>query len=141
MRCFTNNKRILNPTYKSGIKTLNETQINNGLPGYDLLKNKIEIIRENAAANFNLEENLFENLKFDNIFSILGGRGAGKTSILFTLYDYLKNSPEQANNINVLMPLIMPELIDNNDNFIGWILASMEQNLRACSHKSIEKIK
>ena len=27
------------------------------------------------------------------------------------------------------MPLIMPELIDSSDNFIGWILASVEKNL------------
>lgn len=130
-----NNKRISNPTYKSGVKTLNETQINNGLPGYDLLKNKIEIIREKAAGIVNLEDNLFENLKYDNIFSILGGRGAGKTSILFTLYEYLKNDPEQSHNINILMPLIMPELIDNSDNFIGWILAAMEQNLTDIENK------
>lgn len=134
-----NNNRHINPTYKSGIKTLNSTQINNGLPGYDLLKSKIEIIREKAVGIDNLEENLFENLKYDNIFSILGGRGAGKTSILFTLYDYLKNDSEQSKNINILMPLIMPELIDNSDNFIGWILAAMEQNLIDIENKIIEK--
>lgn len=123
-------KKISNPTYKNGVKTLTETQIKNGLPGYDLLKKKIEIIRENAASTENLSyDGLFENLKYDNIFSILGGRGAGKTSILFTLYHYLKSDDSQKNRINILMPLIMPELIDNSDNFIGWILAAVEKNL------------
>lgn len=116
-----------NPTYKSGVKTLTDTQIKNGLPGYDLLKDKIETIRANAKSITQLDGESFENLKYDNIFSILGGRGAGKTSILFTLYNYLKTSQKQSENI--LMPLIMPELIDNNDNFIGWILAAVGQNL------------
>ena len=123
------NNKSLNPTYKSGVKTLTPIQINNGLPGYDLLKSKIEIIRENSLNNIDIKNSLFENLKYDNIFSILGGRGAGKTSILFTLYEYLKNDPKQAQNINILMPLIMPELIENSENFIGWILAAVEQNL------------
>lgn len=123
-------KKVLNPTYKNGVKTLTETQIKNGLPGYDLLKKKIEIIRENSADAENWsDDGLFENLKYDNIFSILGGRGAGKTSILFTLYHYLKSDDSQKNKINILMPLIMPELIDNSDNFIGWILAAVEKNL------------
>lgn len=116
-----------NPNFKSGVKTLTDTQIKNGLPGYDLLKDKIETIRANAKSVTKLDGESFENLKYDNIFSILGGRGAGKTSILFTLYDYLKTSQKQSENI--LMPLIMPELIDNNDNFIGWILAAVGQNL------------
>lgn len=123
-------KKVSNPTYKNGVKTLTETQIKNGLPGYDLLKKKIEIIRENASSTENWSDNgLFENLKYDNIFSILGGRGAGKTSILFTLYHYLKSDNSQKNKTNILMPLIMPELIDNSDNFIGWILAAVEKNL------------
>lgn len=122
-------KKYLNPIYKSGVKTLTDTQLRNGLPGYDLLKSKIETIRENAANLHNLDNSGFENLKYDNILSIFGGRGAGKTSILFTLHHQLKSEMEQKNKINIIMPLIMPELIDSSDNFIGWILASIEKNL------------
>lgn len=122
---------IINPTYKNGVKTLTETQIKNGLPGYDLLMAKIDEVRKNALEfgerDINLD--LFENLKYDNILSILGGRGAGKTSILFTIYNYLKNEMDNGKNINVLMPFVMPELIDDNDGFIGWILAAVEKNL------------
>lgn len=122
-------KKNLNPIYKSGVKTLTDTQLRNGLPGFDLLKSKIETIRENAANSHDFDNSGFENLKYDNILSIFGGRGAGKTSILFTLYHQLKDEMEQKNKINILMPLIMPELIDSSDNFIGWILASVEKNL------------
>ncbi|MBD5141932.1 MAG: hypothetical protein HDT25_11075 [Ruminococcus sp.] len=122
-------KKNLNPIYKSGVKTLTDTQLRNGLPGFDLLKSKIETIRENAANSHDLDNSGFENLKYDNILSIFGGRGAGKTSILFTLHHQLKDEMEQKNKINILMPLIMPELIDSSDNFIGWILASVEKNL------------
>ncbi len=124
-----NEKNILNPMYKSGVKTLTDTQLKNGLPGFDLLKSKIETIRENAVNSHYFDNSGFENLKYDNILSIFGGRGAGKTSILFTLHHQLKNEMEQKNKINIIMPLIMPELIDSSDNFIGWILASAEKNL------------
>ncbi len=120
---------VINPIYKNGVKTLTETQIKNGLPGYDLLMAKIDAVRKNASEIGKRDIEIFENLKYDNILSILGGRGAGKTSILFTLYHYLKDEMDNGKNINVLMPLVMPELIDDNDGFIGWILASVEKNL------------
>lgn len=123
-----------NPTYKNGIKTLTETQLKNGLPNYDLLKNKLQIIREHAGQMPDgvVIDGSYENLKYDNIISILGGRGAGKTSILLTIYHELEKDTD---NINILMPLIMPELIDNSDSFIGWILSAVEKNLQDIEKK------
>lgn len=123
-----------NPTYKNGIKTLTETQLKNGLPNYDLLKKKLQIIREHAGQMPDgvVIDGSYENLKYDNIISILGGRGAGKTSILLTIYHELEKDTD---NINILMPLIMPELIDNSDSFIGWILSAVEKNLQDIEKK------
>ncbi len=121
-----------NPNFKTGIKTLTEIQIKNSLPGYDTLLKKFETVRENAAALDNKLkiDGSFDSLKYDNIFSILGGRGAGKTSVLNTLYQKLGE-----NENNILMPVIMPELVDDNDNFIGWILSAIETNLTELENK------
>lgn len=126
-----------NPTYKTGIKTLTDVQLRNGLPSYDILFEKIATIRENAKKISSLPiDGSFENLKYDNIFSILGGRGAGKTSILLTIHDKLKTD---TSNINIIMPLIMPELIDNGDSFIGWILSAVEKGLQNIENKIKER--
>lgn len=126
------NENTINPNYKNGVKTLNEIQMTNGLPGYSLLKNKIEKIRIEATKvdRTSLLNGSFESIKYDNFFSILGGRGAGKTSILMTISNHYKNRSE-----NIVLPLIMPELIDKKDNFIGWILSAMEYNLRELEDK------
>ena len=94
-----------NPNFKTGIKTLTDVQIRNSLPGYDTLLKKFETVRENAAELKNklTVDGSFDSLKYDNIFSILGGRGAGKTSVLNTLYQRLCE-----NENNILMPVIMP---------------------------------
>lgn len=126
-----------NPTYKTGIKTLTDIQLRNGLPSYDILMDKIRVVRENARKISGLPlDGSFENLKYDNFFSILGGRGAGKTSILLTIHNKLR---DDANNINVIMPLIMPELIDNGDSFIGWILSAVENELQNIENKIRER--
>ncbi len=121
-----------NPKLKAGIKTLTDIQIRNSLPGYDTLLKKFETVRENAAVLKNklIIDGSFNSLKYDNIFSILGGRGAGKTSVLNTLYQKLGD-----NENNIRMPVIMPELVDDNDNFIGWILSAIETNLNELENK------
>ena len=126
-----------NPTYKTGIKTLTDVQLKNGLPSYTILLDKIETIRENAKTVSRIPiDGSFENLKYDNIFSILGGRGAGKTSILLTILDKLKSD---AGNINIIMPIIMPELIDNGDSFIGWILSAVEKEIQNIENRIKER--
>lgn len=126
-----------NPTYKTGIKTLTDVQLKNGLPSYNILLDKIETIRENAKTVSRLPiDGSFENLKYDNIFSILGGRGAGKTSILLTILDKLRSD---AGNINIIMPIIMPELIDNGDSFIGWILSAVEKEIQNIENRIKER--
>ena len=76
----------INPT-KNGIKLLSESQLKVTLPSITLLDEKLQEIRKNAyEAKLSSEINMhFDHLKYDNIISILGGRGAGKTSVLKTL--------------------------------------------------------
>lgn len=117
---------ISNPNYKLGVKTLTNEQLEAGLPAYKTLEGKINKIREEAAkVNLNrLKEETFEALKYDQIFSLLGGRGAGKTSHMLTLYYEYKRKEE-----NIVLPMIMPELIDSDEDIVSWLLSAMEKNL------------
>ncbi len=120
------NKKIFNPNYKTGVKILTKEQMQAGLPSYDLLLTKIDKVREEALIidRETLTSHTFENLKYDNIFSILGGRGAGKTSVLMTLHHEL-----QKDENNVILPLVMPELLDEEESIVGWLLSAIEYNL------------
>lgn len=130
---MANQHNILNnPNYKIGIKELTIQQLRAGLPNYDQLLCKIQEIRDESKNidKSQLEKNPFETLKYDNIFSILGGRGAGKTSVLFTMY---KKFMEYEHNI--MVPIVMPELLDNNESIISWILSAIEECLNGIEHK------
>ena len=112
-----------NPNYKTGVKILTESQMRMGLPLYDTLLNKIERIRDEATLvdRSMLLRQSIENLKYDQIFSILGGRGAGKTSVLMTLRHELEQKEH-----NVIFPIIMPELIEDDENIVSWIISAMK---------------
>ena len=129
---MSENKKIINPNYKIGIKTLTEKQLNVGLPTYSIMKSKIEEIRSKVASvnRQSLSDEIFEALKYDQIFSVIGGRGAGKTSILFTIYNAYKEK-----DYNIVLPIIMPELIDNDENIISWLISSMMKNLNDVEEK------
>lgn len=92
-----------------------------------MLESKINDIRTVASKidRKQLSKETFETLKYDQILSIIGGRGAGKTSILLTLYEKLKNNKE-----NIVLPIIMPELIDSDESIISWLLSAMKENLK-----------
>lgn len=127
-----NDQVIKNPNYKTGVKILTREQMQAGLPTYDLLLTKIEKIRSESLCvdRISLNSQTFDNLKYDNIFSILGGRGAGKTSVLMTLHHEL-----QEDKRNVILPLVMPELLDEEESIVGWLLSAMEYNLEQIEAK------
>lgn len=123
---------IINPNYKIGIKKLTDKQLRVGLPTYEMLMDKVEHIREVASTieRKKLDDNILEALKYDQILSIIGGRGAGKTSILLTLYEKYNDNEE-----NIVLPIIMPELIDSDENIISWLLSAMKQSLEKVENK------
>ena len=134
----SNEMNFYNPNYKIGIKELTDDQLLEGLPNCDELFRKIEKIREQSESvdKEYLEKNSFEALKYDNIISILGGRGAGKTSILYTLYKRFKSEDN-----NIMVPIVMPELLDKNESIISWILSAIEVCLNDVEDKIIDESK
>lgn len=123
---------IVNPNNKIGIKTLTNKQLQIGLPAYDALSDKIEDIRSKVSAvnRESISKEIFESLKYDQIFSLIGGRGAGKTSILLTLYNIFKSDDS-----NIVLPIIMPELIDDNESIVSWLISAMGKNLEMIEKK------
>lgn len=123
---------MFNPNNKLGIKELSEEQLIAGLPNYKALKSRISQIRKVASLvdRSVLADETFEAMKYDQIISILGGRGAGKTSVLYTIYKHLKNSFFDGVHCgDIVLPIIMPELIEKNEGILSWLLAAMEDNL------------
>lgn len=114
------------PYHKMGFKLLGDEQIHNMFPEWDVMLRKIETHRKQLKR---LDTDLKTidsqyNLMYDNIFSIFGKRGSGKTSAIFTLKDYLQNKKG-----DLVLPVIMPEMIPKDCDMIGWILSLLEQKV------------
>lgn len=122
-----NNKMSKDTFYKVGIKILSDVQLENIFPNYHKLFDEIEIYR-NAISNLSNEMVRKEqyNLMFDNIFSIMGKRGTGKTSVAFTLKKKIEE--EQCNDI--VLPIIIPEVIPEDCSILVWILAIVREKVQ-----------
>ena len=113
------------PHHKTGIKILDVHQLENLFPNYDSLLQRIENHREKLQQmnKIRFEKDSQYNLMYDNIFSIFGKRGAGKTSAMFTLKKILEMRYSQ----DVVLPIVMPEMIPAECSMIGWILSLLEE--------------
>ncbi len=130
-----------------GARILSKEELKKRLDNYENIFNQIDVIRD-VAKEFNvlmknkdgdnkrnklLSEREF-NKHYNNIFSILGDRGFGKTSVLMTLKYMLmtdefgsKEDGEQENKCNVnnkdmFLPVIVPEDMENTSDVLGWLI-------------------
>ena len=126
----------VNPMYKMGFKILDEKQLVNMLPTYKNLLDKFEKYRSHIEKYSQYEKkNGFDrqyNLMFDNIFSIFGKRGSGKTSAIFSLREQLMN--KTGNDQDLVLPIIIPEIISEECDVMEWCLAIFEDE---CSYVKI----
>lgn len=128
--------------HKVGIKILDENQLRNVMPTYDNLFRKIDACRNVAYQK--LDDDFKEkdkdkkhyqyNFMYDNVFSILGQRGTGKTSVAFTLWKQIEKKYSK-NYYDVVLPIIIPEVIPDNCTVIGWILAIVKEEIQKLSEK------
>lgn len=125
------------PYHKTGIKLLDEHQMENLFPNYENLLERIEEHRKKLQQMQKsvLEKDSQYNLMYDNIFSIFGKRGAGKTSAVFTL----KKMLETKNRRDIVLPIVMPEMIPRECSMIGWILSLLEEEVFRLDEKMQEK--
>lgn len=91
--------------HKVGVKILSDTQLKNILPTYENLFAKIEDCRSAASNELNLrkseKKHYQDNFMYDNVFSILGKRGTGKTSVAFTLQKKIRDNKEHSFYIRI----------------------------------------
>ena len=76
------------------------------------------------------------NEKFNNNISILGSRGMGKTSVLYTIIREIKNGTLFQKNINIkencidiINRPIDPEEISDNSDVLGWAIAALKEQI------------
>ena len=121
----------VNPMYKMGFKILDEQQLVNMLPTYKNLLDKFEKYRSHIEKYSQYEKkNGFDrqyNLMFDNIFSIFGKRGSGKTSAIFSLREQIMN--KTGNDQDLVLPIIIPEIISEECDVMEWCLAIFEDEI------------
>lgn len=110
---------------KIGIKLLDRTQIESTMPDFENIIQNIENIRFRASQQTPFISQDLYHLMYDNIIGIFGGRGSGKTSILYSLREQLSRNNKQ----DIILPIISPELIPEGNSLLMWILAMFEDRI------------
>ncbi len=124
---------------KIGARTLDKEELKILLPNNEELDEQIVNIRKVAKAvreqrRTNKKGKYEENFSFsefdkdyNNVFSILGGRGSGKTSVLLTLKK--RYTPEKTHD-DIMLPLIVPEEMSEGSNMLGWMISLFEEEVQ-----------
>ncbi len=79
-----------------------------------------------------------ESNNFDNVFSVLGARGSGKSSILHSIRSIVE---ENKNIDSINLPIIQPSELLANESPIGWIISALSEivaEMENCYKKSEE---
>ncbi len=114
-----------------GARILNEKEIELSLPTYPKLLEQIETIRSNAehtekkAVGEGEKKSAFTRRQVTNNFAILGPRGAGKTSILKTLYDHLDEENNSGDNDKKLRSILLPPIVPENMSSAATLMSTL----------------
>lgn len=109
---------------KIGIKLLDFLQLQSVMPDFTELLKAVSMQRDRAAGPGQYMDANY-HLMHDNIFGILGGRGSGKTSVLFSLREYLMKE----NRNDIILPIISPELISEGCSMLSWVLSMFQETV------------
>lgn len=105
----------------------------------DGISHQIDKFRANAWKENNINQNRCrekDKSRPNNVISILGGRGSGKTSIALTIRDKLSNI-KKINNVeqDFILDIIDPSKFNVEDNALGWIIYSFKSYVDDCKYK------
>lgn len=122
MKAEKNKEQLIMPMHKVGIKILSDLQMLNIFPNYKNLLDRIENHREQIRGMKGERLRHYQyNMMYDNVFSIFGKRGTGKTSVAFTLQKLIEEN--EFHPYDMVLPIIIPEAIPADCSALGWILA------------------
>jgi len=125
---------------KVGARKLEDEILNKLLPTWNSIEEQINGFRKRAHKKY--EDNINKpnannfdyDRHYDNIISILGARGTGKTSVLLTMKykrEYETNNKKIDKDIN--LPLIVPEDMSKVSDTLGWIIESFDGEVKRLS--------
>lgn len=118
----------ISPAHKVGIKILSDIQMTNVFPNYADVINRIEGHRKWLETHQIQRLKRYQyNLMYDNVISIFGKRGTGKTSVAFTLHKKLEE--DMHHPYDIVLPIIIPEVIPTDGSALGWLLAIVKDQV------------
>lgn len=138
--------KISQQGFKIGSRILDENELRVLLPSYDNIFNQINKFRDEASRISRAlsgikiySEERFELKKdYNNIFSILGGRGTGKTSAIATVRHRIFKDNR---NKDIIMPLVVPDDIGETSDTLGWIISYIGEQVDILSKEYLDFIK
>lgn len=117
---------------KIGARVLLEDQASILLPSYKNLHEQVKGFREQAAKDERQQEKWEGKYKrdfqsnFDNVISILGERGSGKTSVMLT---FKYHHTAVFNQKDIILPLIVPDQMSGASDTLGWVLGFLHEEM------------
>lgn len=155
-----------NENIKIGARNLEDDELRILLPEWENIFLEIQKIRKTACRNQNNEDKVYmqitkEEHEFtkhhNNVFSILGERGAGKTSVQLSLkYKIMEKALQDSNeklsyqrkeestiNCNsykkdTILPLIVPQDMEEDSTAIAWIIAYFSKIVDEIEKEAVE---
>lgn len=121
---------------KVGIQLLSGEKLTNIFPNYNELFENIEMCRERIEY-VDKKRHYQYNLMYDNVFSIIGKRGTGKTSAIFSLKKIIDDKEQHPYDLT--LPIIMPDVITGTEGMLDWILAGLEDVVEKIENRLKEK--
>ena len=128
-----------------GEKKLENEEIKIIFPEYDDVINSLKNYRKIDIERKESNNKKFEN-SINNVISILGPRGSGKSSVLHTIYNQLLNKESKY----IVFKPILPEKVDDELDLLGVILMQIDEyiknnvreniNLSQCINKEITEV-
>ncbi|MGM0714662.1 hypothetical protein [Brevibacillus parabrevis] len=112
---------------KLGERILQEKNLELVLPNWGEVIEQVEQIRKTAiqiAAQDDSKKG--EKFDFNNVISILGERGSGKSSVLLTLREMLMKKKAEEANKDVFLDVIVPEMLEDSSDILGVILLNFK---------------
>ena len=141
---------MMNTEQLLGARVLSPTMMKCTFQHTDAVLETIELIRKTAGESQDAfgkqlvqspNEALLTAHSYNNAISILGSRGAGKTSVIMTLQSILrigKDAWEKGNNAggesndsytkkNIIMPILVPQDFTSGQSLLSWVIMSLCQ--------------
>ncbi len=132
---------------KLGARVLSDEELKMILPDADSVLEQIEMFRRNIPDRKGKEEkkkNEEESEQKTNNIGIMGCRGAGKTSVLKTFKERLREKNEERSNKpggsrDILLPLIVPENMSSGITLMDVVLGMLKSEVEEITRETEPK--